>query len=125
MNTEPNHNIFGISVSEWIKRVPNELPSDAVGLWQIIPVGTDSFGLVGADLECFAKRCIVALIKAGAKPVVPSSCENNYWEYQPQYGCDPEIVAEAIVQAWRQSPILASHDGLWFDLLGGEFCRGT
>jgi hypothetical protein len=73
MNTEPKHNIFGVSLSEWIERVPNELPADAVGLWQIIPAGIDSFGLAGAELESFAKRCIFALIKSGAKPVVASA----------------------------------------------------
>ena len=32
-------------MSEWIKMVANELPDDAVGLWQIVPGGRRDFGL--------------------------------------------------------------------------------
>ena len=35
---EPTHSFFGTPLSEWISRVPNELPRDAVGLWQVAPV---------------------------------------------------------------------------------------
>ena len=125
MNIEPRHKNFDLPLSEWIAKIPNELPFDSVGLWQIIPVGADSFGFAGPELESFAKRCIVALINSGAKPVVASAQKNIFWEHQPQYGSAPEAIADAVIQAWQISPSLASHDGLWFDLLGGEFCGGT
>ncbi|WYX25629.1 hypothetical protein WJ969_07865 [Achromobacter xylosoxidans] len=72
MNNEPVNKYFGTPMSEWIARVPNELGVDAVGLWQIIPVGADHFGLSGAELEDFSRRCIVALLEKGAVPVRPA-----------------------------------------------------
>lgn len=35
MTTEPVDRFFGVPMSEWIARLPNELDVDAVGLWQI------------------------------------------------------------------------------------------
>lgn len=72
MSIEPVDKYFGIPLSEWIKRTPNELEVDAVGFWQIVPVGRDSFGLEGGELNDFVRRSIIALLEKGAAPVRPS-----------------------------------------------------
>lgn len=49
--------------------IPNKLEGDSVGLWQIIPVGEDGFGLSGDHLENFAYQCVLALLQQGAIPI--------------------------------------------------------
>jgi hypothetical protein len=117
MSSEPVHKYFGTPISEWIRCIPNELSIDAVGLWQIIPVGIEDFSLENSELEEFCKDCIVALVNSGAKPVVASDQESKYWQHQPQYGNQATEIACAIIKAWKKSPELATHGGIWFDLL--------
>ena len=40
MNKERRDKFYGLTVEEWIEKIPGELPVDAVGLWQ--PVGRNS-----------------------------------------------------------------------------------
>lgn len=110
MRNEPVDRFFGIPMSKWISDVPNELEIDAVGLWQIIPVGIDSFGLSGEALEEFASRCIVALLRQGAVPVrFPSG------PVATEYKGSPEAIANQIVKQWKAGALVADHDGLWFE----------
>jgi hypothetical protein len=103
-------------MSEWVARVPNELEVDAVGLWQIIPTGRDSFNLSGKELEDFARRCIIALIERGAVPVLPAEAENEFWKEQKQYGNSASEIADSIVKEWEQSGRDPDHDGIWFSI---------
>jgi hypothetical protein len=41
----PTHKFWGTPLNEWIERIPNELPRDAVGLWQIVSDGRYGFEL--------------------------------------------------------------------------------
>lgn len=104
---------FGISMSEWIERLPNELDVDAVGLWQIIPVGEDSFGLSGTDLEYFTYQCIMALLRRGAVPVKAAK-DYAGWIAEPTYQGSHEAAAYKIVSDWRDHKLVPDHDGLWF-----------
>lgn len=115
MTNEPIDRHFGIPMSEWIARVPNELEIDAVGLWQIIPVGIDSFMLSGADLEEFAARCIVALLQKGAVPV-KSDCATGEWVHDTKYHGSAHEIALQIIDDWRAGRATADTDGLWFAL---------
>jgi hypothetical protein len=42
MNNEPRNKRFGDTMSDYIVQVANELPYDAVGMWQIVPGGLRS-----------------------------------------------------------------------------------
>ena len=44
MNSEPREKRSGETLSEYIKQVANELPVDAVGMWQIVPGGVTVSG---------------------------------------------------------------------------------
>jgi len=113
---DPVDKYFGIPANEWIERIPNELEVDAVGLWQIIPVGRDSFNLSGADLEDFTKRSIIALINRGAVPVRPARAMDGFWEKQLQYGNSPAEIANAIIDEWKVSGVDPDRDGTWFSI---------
>jgi hypothetical protein len=113
MIQEPIDKYFGISMSEWISRIPNELEVDAVGLWQIIPVGIDSFGLSDEALEDFAYRCIVALLQRGAIPVRSVSGVSG-WVPEATYQGSHEEVANKIINDWKSHKLVPDHDGLWF-----------
>jgi hypothetical protein len=117
MKAEPVDKYFGIPLSEWIEKIPNELEMDAVGFWQIVPVGKDNFDLEGDALKDFARRSIVALIKRGAIPVRPSCEKDKFWEAQFQYGILPEEIADSIIVEWLSSGEDPNEDGLWFALL--------
>lgn len=115
MSNEPIDKYFGIALSDWIARTPNELENDAVGLWQLVSVGRLSFDLAGPDLEDFVKRSIAALLSRGAMPV--RAAEGGRWQVQPEYGSDPEEVINAVTHEWLSSKVDPDEDGLWFALV--------
>lgn len=117
MKAEPTDKYFGIPLGEWIERIPNELEVDAVGLWQIIPVGRDSFALSGDDLRDFVRRAIMALLQRGALPVKPKKEEGVFWCRQDHYGDAADSIAENIIAEWEKSGVDPDEDGLWFTLL--------
>ncbi|MGE8453751.1 MAG: hypothetical protein ACN6OP_24715 [Pseudomonadales bacterium] len=115
MTQEPIDKHFGVSMSEWITRLPNELDVDAVGLWQIIPVGIDSFGLSGDGLDEFTRRCIMALLQRGAVPARAVSGVAG-WVPDVAYRGSHEEIANQIVNEWKVHDLVPDHDGLWFSL---------
>ncbi|WP_313701064.1 hypothetical protein [Achromobacter sp.] len=116
MTKEPVDRFFGVPMSEWIARIPNELDVDAIGLWQIIPVGMDSFGLEGQLLDVFAARSIVALLENGAVPVRAFPGADG-WIPDLSYRGTTEEIAKQIVLEWRNLGINSDLDGLWFSKL--------
>jgi hypothetical protein len=117
MTSEPIDRYFGVPLSEWVSRIPNELEADAVGLWQIVPVGRDNFGLSGERLRDFVRRGVVALLSAGAVPVRPASEKESFWQRQSSYGVGVEEIADNVVEEWERSGSDPDQDGLWFALL--------
>jgi len=114
---EPIDKYFGVPLSEWIGRLPNNLQSDAVGLWHLIPAGRDSFSLDGDALKDFVRRSVIALVERGAVPVRPSAEKDKFWEEQIQYGKFPEEIADNVVIEWQNSGKDPNENGLWFALI--------
>jgi len=79
MTEEPRHKHFDRSMSEWIEMVANELPDDAVGLWQIVPDGRYGFGFEGEALTEYVRHCIAELPSRDAVPVVSGGDTGYYW----------------------------------------------
>jgi hypothetical protein len=96
---EPKHRLYGTPMSEWINLV-GELDIDAVGLWQIIPAGSEGFGLEGPDLDDFVRRSLIAHFDYGAFPVRHIPGDPNVWTIQTSYGETPEVMADAIINEW-------------------------
>lgn len=115
MTQEPIDRYFGIPMSEWIARVPNELEVDAVGLWQIIPVGIDSFGLSGSALDDFTRRCIIELLDRGAVPVEAAKTASGWVSIQQYHGSHRDIV-DLIISDWKSGKITVDQDSVWFAL---------
>lgn len=90
---------FGQTVAEWLECMPNELPVDAVGLWQIIPQGRRGFGLDGDDLVEFTRRAIMALLERGARPV-RSLDRSPGWQRDHSYGETPDEIVDAVIVEW-------------------------
>jgi hypothetical protein len=104
------------TVKSWLKKLPNELAIDAIGLWQVIPAGRRNFGLSGSDLEEFTRRALAALIDQGAVPVIGyNSPEGGGWKRVIEYGESKEQIVNGIVQKWlhelKREPEV---DDLWF-----------
>ncbi|WP_296709868.1 hypothetical protein [Rhodoblastus sp.] len=117
LNLYARDRIWGGTVLEYIHAIPAELPFDAVGLWQIAPVGRNDFELTGDDLAEFVRRCVAELLAHGAKPVVGGGGTDFDWIYQPQYGETNSAILDAVMKEWLAA---GSPDcdpgGLWFAL---------
>lgn len=100
-------------MSEWISLV-GELDVDAVGLWQIIPVGRHEFGLQGDALVDFIRRSLLAHFGYGARPVMHVPGSEFLWTVQHQYGDEPSQMTEAIIAEWDAGGRLdPDPGGLW------------
>lgn len=117
MTEEPRHLLYDDPMSEWIKATANELPIDAVGMWQIVPGGRRGFGLEGDALTDYVRRCIAELLSRGAVPVVGGGDTGYYWLEQKQYGTTPEAIIENVVREWLANGARDEDPGgLWFAL---------
>ncbi|GAB2879576.1 hypothetical protein GCM10027093_13450 [Paraburkholderia jirisanensis] len=117
LNLQAIDRFFGQTVMEYIQTVPGELPNDAVGLWQIVPTGRQGFGLNGDDLGEFVRRCVLALLTHGAKPVVGGGGTQYDWILQPHYGETNEEIADTVMNEWLASGAGdCDPGGLWFAL---------
>jgi hypothetical protein len=117
MTNEPTHKFYGISMSEHIVEVANELPDDAVGLWQIVPGARRGFDLEGGALTDYVRRCIAELLSRGAVPVIGGGGTEHHWIVQRQYGTTPDEIVENVVAEWlAKGAQNEDPGGLWFSL---------
>jgi hypothetical protein len=117
MKTEPRSRLAGESLSEAIAGMPSSLDDLPVGMWMIVDYGRKCFDLEGEALTDFVRRCVYALIDAGAKPVVLGD-KPNQWKLQVQYGSNRWEIVPAVIAEWlRQgAPTPKPWTGLWFGL---------
>ncbi|MBA1157872.1 hypothetical protein [Microvirga mediterraneensis] len=118
MTDEPREWRSGETLSEYIKQVANELPVDAVGMWQIVPQGRFGFGFEGEALTDFVRRCIAELLSRGAVPVVGGGLDGEHeWIVQRQYGSTPGEIIDNVVREWLANGAKDEDPGgLWFAL---------
>ncbi len=117
MTEEPRHRRFGDTMSDYIVQVANELPIDAVGMWQIVPGGRHDFDLEGEALTDYVRRCIAEILSRGAIPVIGGGGTDYYWVPQPQYGSKPDEIIENVIREWLANGAQDEDPGgLWFAL---------
>jgi len=117
MKFDVRHKLYGHTIAEHIKTLPDELSVDAVGLWQIVPAGRYGFELSDGDLTEFVRRCVLALLDHGAIPVVGGGGTEYDWILQSQYGETSELIANTIVAEWLATGAGdLDPGGLWFAL---------
>ena len=112
---EPTHSIFGTPLSEWLLLVPNELPRDAVGLWQITPALEHHFALSGGALENAVRQAIRGLLAAGAIPVEGGSSPGQ-WAARGDLAGSGEAGIDRVVQYWRELGREPDVGDIWFAL---------
>ncbi len=105
---------FGIPMSEWISRIPNNLEYDIVGLWEIIPTGRERFDLAGDDLVDFVRRCFVGVLDHGGKFKCGLNDHPNWKSIEDFSGTSAEI-ASRLVDAWTRSETEPDWYELWFE----------
>ena len=117
MTAEQKHRYFGDKMSDYIVQVANELPVDAVGMWQVVRGGRHGFGLEGDALTDYVRRCIAELLSRGAVPVIGGGQSEHEWIVQRQYGSRPEEIIENVVREWLANGAQDEDPGgLWFAL---------
>ncbi len=117
MTMEPRHPRYGYTLSEAIDFFAGGLDRDAIGLWNIVPVGRDAFKLKGGELTSFVRRSIQTLLDAGAVPVRGGSGTGYEWIAQSQYGSSRDEITEAVLDEWLalpDDPLVLCGDGVWF-----------
>jgi hypothetical protein len=117
MKNEPRHRDTGGTIGEYASAAAEELEIDAVGLWQIVPVGRNDFGLDGESLADFVRQNLLALFAKGAKPVIGRKGV-DHWILKDDYGTTPAQMADAVIEEWRASGAKdpKPYDSLWFAL---------
>lgn len=117
MSEEPTHRYYGDTLSDYIVQVANELPVDAVGMWQIVPGGRHGFDFEGEALIDYVRRCIAELLSRGAVPVVGGGEGPHEWIIQRQYGTTPDAIIDNVVREWLANGAKNEDPGgLWFAL---------
>lgn len=114
------------SVGEFIERIPGELPIDAVGFWQIVSPGrgVHGYALSGDDFLEFIRRCLLGLLRKGARPVLMAA-PPIFWTVVDRLVGRPEAIAERIICEWLAAGAPDPHPagpepgqpdliGLWF-----------
>ena len=120
MSEEPRHKYFGDTLSDFIVQIANELPVDAVGMWQIVPHGRRGFGFDGDALTDFVRRCIAELLSHDAVPVIGGGTP-HHWIAQKQYGSKPGDIIDNVVREWLANGARNEDPGgLWFALRAGS-----
>jgi hypothetical protein len=108
----PIHVRYGIPIAEWIDSVANELPVDAVGLWQIVRGLRLGFDLSGEPLDRYVRLSVAKLIERGAIPVHGTS----------DHGCSvrSDLVGtetvERVLTYWKSLDREPDVSDLWFAL---------
>lgn len=112
MSIQNIKNEDGITISEWIGKIPNELEYDYVGLWQIVQTGKYKFGLLGPELTAFARLAVTALLDRGAVPV-----DGPNPKRETKYGTSNEQIIDNIVGIWLRDNAPDPDVGdVWFGL---------
>src|SRR4051795_6106742 len=105
MTDEPREWRSGETLSEYIKQVANELPVDAVGMWQIVPGGRHGFGLEGEALTGYVRRCIAELLSRGAVPVIVAAARTIIGSRRSSMVRRPKRSSRMLyVNGWRMGP---------------------
>jgi hypothetical protein len=95
------HRTYGTPIDETVEAFQNELPIDAVGLWQIVNSLKRGFDLKNPELNKYVQKSVDSLLKAGAVPVFGSS-EDRCWHRASDFrGEDNEIIEQVLTYLQR------------------------
>lgn len=103
-----------ISDLEWFRLSVDEAKRDPVGLWEMVKVGRQGFGLSGDDLEIFVSDFILQMLRSGARGIVGDKGARFGWSPVSQNHMEPQAFAESLIANWRTSKIDPDIDGIWF-----------
>ena len=98
MNDDQLRDKDGHTVEEVLEGIGSTLAIDDVGLWDVVSVGWQGFGLKGDGLSDFVRGAIVALAEHGAKPVVVVAVALPWWVHRE--GVNPAF-PERATHEWR------------------------
>lgn len=122
MPNELRDKYSGETIKEYMDGLPEDLQIDAIGLWHVVVFGREGFGLSGDNLVSFVRRAIVALLAAGAKPVVGATDGVHCWTLA-DYGDTVDEICDAMITEWVRSRRDPGVGDVWFAL--PRIYRGT
>jgi hypothetical protein len=113
MTTQPTHKEYGHTDTEQFAMFAAEIEFDAVGLWSIVSTARNSFNLEGKAREDFVYSSIMAILKAGGRPVL-GSIKKDGWVEQTKYGVAAEEISKQIIFELMSKNFLVDHGDIWF-----------
>ena len=90
------HRTYGTPIEDTVESFPNELPIDAVGLWQIVNSLKRGFDLENSDLTKYVEKSVEALLKASAVPVIGSAADKCWYRARAFGGQQKEIIEQVL-----------------------------
>jgi hypothetical protein len=101
MIRERKHKVFGTPMSEWVDSMPQSMEDIGVDLGGIVSAGTQGYGLEGPELLDFIRKCLYALLRAGAMPLkLEPIGKNGFWFPETRYGTDHGAIVEGVIADW-------------------------
>ena len=109
------HRTYGTPIDETVEAFQNELPMDAVGLWQIVNSLKRGFDLENPQLAKYVQKSVETLLKAGAVPVIGSS-EDKCWHRASGFGGQDKEVTEQVLTYLQRLGRDPDVGDIWFAL---------
>jgi hypothetical protein len=114
---EATSQLHGWTVEQWQHELLSSLQKHPIGLWQIVKDSHYDFRLVDDNLTACIRVEILALLRAGARPIEPALDTPSGWRVVERYGAAPEQIAGAVIAEWVASGGgISSEAKLWFGL---------
>lgn len=89
----------GWTIRRALEHAHHEL-TDLVGIWAIVSIGRDGYGLDGGDLREFVLLYVATLIAHGGIVIEGARDGVHYWKHATRYGKTPVEIAESVVREW-------------------------
>ena len=117
MTKEPTDRYDGRTIDEQVQLLAASLDHDAEGLWTIVSLGKDGFGLRGDHLARFVRLVLRAMMHRGARPVLGGGQSEHDWIVQARYGSEPDDIVENVMKEGLAGGAQdGDPGGLWFAL---------
>ena len=93
------HRLHDWTVEEWHAELLNLLQKQTLRIWDFVG-DCYAFELTGDNLTECMRLGLLAVLRAGARPIEPAMDTPSGWRVVEGYGATPEQVADAVIAKW-------------------------
>lgn len=100
MREDLRHIAYGTPILRWIQDRAGSARHEFETFSAIVSAGRHGYKLEGDELVEFARRCLYAMLEAGAKPVVFTTGDGPQFRLTDVYGTANDEIVEMIIAEW-------------------------